>query len=211
MSLQLARLHTFFWLNHVSLHIRVASVTYWWTLRIKGQIKTFPDKKKLEDYKKWWRVKKKKEKTRKKKRRRKEKYINNKTAMNTYLSTITLNANGLILQSKDTRWLGGEENTTLTHTLSTRDSLQIKRHTDWKERDGKRYFTKMATNKKLGPWLAWLSGLRTGLRGKGLKQRAASSIPSQGTGLGCRPGPRWGCTRSNHTLMFLFLSFSPSL
>ena len=50
-------------------------------------------------------------------------------------------------------------------------------------------------------------------------QRVASSIPSQGTCLGCGPGPRVvgqvpsrGYLRGNHTLMFLSLSFSlPSL
>ena len=41
-----------------------------------------------------------------------------------------------------------------------------------------------------------------------LKQRVACSIPSQGTCLGCRPGPSRGHMRGNHTLMFLFLSFS---
>ena len=40
-------------------------------------------------------------------------------------------------------------------------------------------------------------------------QRVASLVPSQGTCLGCRPGPQWGCTRGKHTLMFLPLSFFP--
>ena len=31
-------------------------------------------------------------------------------------------------------------------------------------------------------------------------------IPSQGTCLGCRPGPQLGCSRGNQTLMFLSLS-----
>ena len=44
---------------------------------------------------------------------------------------------------------------------------------------------------------------------RGLNQRAASSIPSLGTCLGCRPGPSVGLTRGNHTL-FLSLSFSSS-
>ena len=38
-------------------------------------------------------------------------------------------------------------------------------------------------------------------------QRNASSIPSWGTCLGCRPGPQ-GCTRGNHILMFLSPTFS---
>ena len=37
-------------------------------------------------------------------------------------------------------------------------------------------------------------------------QRVAGSIPSQGTWLGCRPGPLWGHARGNHTSMFLCLS-----
>ena len=41
-------------------------------------------------------------------------------------------------------------------------------------------------------------------------QRVTSSIPGQGTWLGCGPGqaPSEGRVRSNHTLMFLSLSFS---
>ena len=46
-----------------------------------------------------------------------------------------------------------------------------------------------------------------------VKQRVTGSIPSQGTCLGCRPGPpgEGGHARGNHTLMFLSLSLSPSL
>ena len=40
-------------------------------------------------------------------------------------------------------------------------------------------------------------------------QRVTSSIPSQGTCLGCRPCPQQGCMRGNHTLKVL--SLSPSL
>ena len=36
------------------------------------------------------------------------------------------------------------------------------------------------------PWLVWLSGSSVGL----LNQRVAGSIPSQGTCLGCGPGPQ---------------------
>ena len=57
-------------------------------------------------------------------------------------------------------------------------------------------------------WLVWLSGLSTGLQTKGwpvlFPVRAHAWVPGK--------GPRWGSTRSNHTLMFLSLSFSfPSL
>ena len=36
-------------------------------------------------------------------------------------------------------------------------------------------------------------------------QRVSGSIPSQGTCLGCGPGPQLGGMRGNHTLMFLSL------
>ena len=39
-------------------------------------------------------------------------------------------------------------------------------------------------------------------------QRVTGLIPSQGTCLGCGPGPQWGRARGNHTVMFLSLSFS---
>ena len=41
-----------------------------------------------------------------------------------------------------------------------------------------------------------------------VNQTVASSIPSQGTCLGLGQVPGRGCVRSNHTLMFLSLSFS---
>ena len=41
-------------------------------------------------------------------------------------------------------------------------------------------------------------------------QRVASSIPSQGTCLGCRPGPWWGaCKRQSHVDVSLPLLLSP--
>ena len=40
-----------------------------------------------------------------------------------------------------------------------------------------------------------------------MNQRVAGLIPSQGTCLGCWPGPSRGCMRGTHTLMFLSLSF----
>ena len=50
------------------------------------------------------------------------------------------------------------------------------------------------------PWLVWLSGLSAGLP----NQRVTGSIPSQGTCLGCSPGPQWGGSReASYTLMFL--------
>ena len=57
------------------------------------------------------------------------------------------------------------------------------------------------------PWLVELSGLSE-------NQRVAGLIPSQGTYLGCRPGPQWRpCERLPHidvSLPLFLLSF-PSL
>ena len=39
-------------------------------------------------------------------------------------------------------------------------------------------------------------------------QRVTGSIPSQGTCLGCKPGPSRGHTGGNHILMFLSRFFS---
>ena len=54
---------------------------------------------------------------------------NNKMAITIYLSIITLNVNGLNASIKS--WM--DKKMRPTHMLSIRDSLQIKRHTDWKE------------------------------------------------------------------------------
>ena len=43
-----------------------------------------------------------------------------------------------------------------------------------------------------------------------MNQGVAGSIPSQGTCLGCRPGPQWGaCERQPITLMFLSFLLLP--
>ena len=61
-------------------------------------------------------------------------------------------------------------------------------------------------NKKSLPWLVWLSGLSTSLQTK----RVTSSIPSQGTCLGCGPGPWWGvCKRQPHANVSLPLFLPP--
>ena len=55
-------------------------------------------------------------------------------AINTYLSTITLNANGLnapIKRPRVAEWI-----TRPLHLLPTRDSLQIKRHTQSESKVG---------------------------------------------------------------------------
>ena len=55
------------------------------------------------------------------------------------------------------------------------------------------------------PWLVWLSELSASLQTQGV----TCLIPSQGTCLGCRPGPQWGHAGGNDALMFLSLSSSP--
>ena len=60
------------------------------------------------------------------------------------------------------------------------------------------------------PWLVWLSGLSMGLKLKGPENwKVSGSIPSQGTCLGCGPGPQLGRARGNQlmfrTSMFFFL------
>ena len=53
-----------------------------------------------------------------------------------------------------------------------------------------------------------LAGVTQWIEHQPVNQRVASSIPSQGSCLGCGPGPQWGHVRGNHTLMLLSLSFS---
>ena len=53
-----------------------------------------------------------------------------------------------------------------------------------------------------------LAGVAQWIEHQPANQSVTGLIPSQGTCLGCRPGPSWGCTRGKHTLMFLSLSFS---
>ena len=60
--------------------------------------------------------------------------------------------------------------------------------------------------KYFSPWLVWLSGLSASLRTKGLLVR----FPVRAHAWFAGQVPSGGCTRGNHTLMFLSLS-SPSL
>ena len=53
-----------------------------------------------------------------------------------------------------------------------------------------------------------LAGVAQWIECQPMNQRVTGSIPSQGTCLGCWPGPQLGCAGGNHTLMFLSLSFS---
>ena len=58
-----------------------------------------------------------------------------------------------------------------------------------------------------------LAGVAQWIECRPVNHRAASSVPSQGTSLGCGPGqvPSRGRVRGNHTLMFLSLPPFPSL
>ena len=53
-----------------------------------------------------------------------------------------------------------------------------------------------------------LAGVAQWIERRPANQRVSGSIPSQGTCLGCQPGPQWVACKRNHTLMFLSLSLS---
>ena len=55
-----------------------------------------------------------------------------------------------------------------------------------------------------GPWLVWISGLSASLQTKG----SLVQFPIRAHAWVAGQVPSWGCIRSNHTLMFLSLSFS---
>ena len=76
--------------------------------------------------------------------------MNTRTVINTYLSTITSNANGLngpIKRHKVAEWIRKK---TPLHMLSTRDSLQMERHNRLKVRRWKIYLMKIETINSLG-------------------------------------------------------------
>ena len=54
----------------------------------------------------------------------------NKMAINTYLSIITLNVDGLYFKSKDTEWLNGYKSKTHLYTAYKRLTSNVKTHTD---------------------------------------------------------------------------------
>ena len=58
-------------------------------------------------------------------------------------------------------------------------------------------------------WHRALAGMAQRIECRPANRRVAGSIPSQGTRLDCGPGPQWGLSRGNHTLMFLSLSSPP--
>ena len=53
-----------------------------------------------------------------------------------------------------------------------------------------------------------LAGVAQWIEHGPVNQRVTGSILSQGTCLGCGPGPQLGTHEGNHILMFLSLSFS---
>ena len=61
-------------------------------------------------------------------------------------------------------------------------------------------------NVAIVPWLVWLSGLSAGLQTKELPV-----IPSQGTGLGCRPSPQWEARERQPHIDVSLPFFLPSL
>ena len=66
------------------------------------------------------------------------------------------------------------------------------------------HFQYIRINKIIMPWLVWCSGLRAGLQTKGLPVQ----FPVRANAWVAVWIPSKGCTRGNHTLMFLSLSFS---
>ena len=67
----------------------------------------------------------------------------------TYISIITLNVNGLMLQAKDTDWLSGYKNKTHVYAVYKKLTSDLKRHIDWKWEDGKIYSMQMWSKIKL--------------------------------------------------------------
>ena len=53
-----------------------------------------------------------------------------KMAIGTYISTITLNVNGQMLQPKYTDWLNGYKNKTNIYTVYKKPTLDLKTHID---------------------------------------------------------------------------------
>ena len=107
------------------------------TFRFDGEVKSFPDKQKLREFsttkpalqqmlKKllWWETQEKK-KTHKNKHKRIKKMV-----IGTYISIITLNINGLMLQPKDTDWLNGYKNKTHIYAVYKRPTSDLGTHKD---------------------------------------------------------------------------------
>ena len=53
-----------------------------------------------------------------------------KMVIATYISIITLNVNGIMLQPKDTDWLNGYKNKTHVYTVYKRPTSDLGTHTD---------------------------------------------------------------------------------
>ena len=100
-------------------------------------------------------------------------------------------------------WLGGNH-----HCLTKLNKYQNKK---WIHSSNLRKTIKL-TKSRISNKISVLAGVAQRIDCQLVNQRAAGSIPSQGTCLGYRPGTQWGRVRGNHTLTFLSLSFSlPSL
>ena len=70
-----------------------------------------------------------------------------------------------------------------------------------------RTVNKEYTKEKKGPWLVWLSGLSSSLQTKG----SPVQFPVRAHAWVAGQVPSRGCTRGNHTLMFLSFSLPPPL
>ena len=66
-------------------------------------------------------------------------------AIETYISIITLNVNGLTLQPKDTDWLNGYKNKIHSCAVYKKPTSDLKTHIDWKWEDGKIFSMQMGT------------------------------------------------------------------
>ena len=70
--------------------------------------------------------------------------------MGSYLSIITLNANGLNAPTKDKGWLNGYKNKTPIYVVYKRPTSKQGTYTDWKWRAGKKIFHANRDQKKAG-------------------------------------------------------------
>ena len=72
-----------------------------------------------------------------------------KMAIGTYISTITLNVNGLNASTKGTGWLNGYKNKTHIYAVYKKPTSDLKTHVDWKWEGGKIYPMQMESKRKL--------------------------------------------------------------
>ena len=72
--------------------------------------------------------------------------MNSKMIIHTYLLTITVNANGSNVPTK--RYMKAEGIRKQDSYTSCLQETPVQKDTKWKQKDGKRYFMKMETNKQ---------------------------------------------------------------